>query len=183
MVEGGPIDVLTGDWLAELTMLILARTRAKRPGGGYARTFVTQMEQVMGTCLDKRHQGRVQRRRPRPGRLRRGRGRGGAEARPLAQDRLRARRRPAAAHGRADRPGPARPLRDRRAHQGRLGLPHGQRLPGLLGHRRRALPRARHRDHRARDRRRRRLRPGGLAPRLEPQRLGRPGGRGRRRAT
>ena len=53
MVEGGPIDVLTGDWLAELTMLILARTRMKRPGGGYARTFVTQMEQVMGGCLDK----------------------------------------------------------------------------------------------------------------------------------
>jgi hypothetical protein len=53
MVEGGPIDVLTGDWLAELTMLILARTRAKNPGAGYARTFVTQMEQVMGTCLDK----------------------------------------------------------------------------------------------------------------------------------
>jgi hypothetical protein len=53
MVEGGPIHVLTGDWLAELTMLILARTRAKRPNGGYARTFVTQMEQVMGTCLEK----------------------------------------------------------------------------------------------------------------------------------
>lgn len=53
MVEGGPIDVLTGDWLAELTMLILARTQAKRPGSGYARTFVTQMEQVMGTCLDQ----------------------------------------------------------------------------------------------------------------------------------
>ena len=53
MVEGGPIDVLTGDWLAELTMLILARTRAKRPGGGYARTFVDQMEEVMGTCLDR----------------------------------------------------------------------------------------------------------------------------------
>jgi len=53
MVEGGPIDALTGDWLAELTMLILARTRAKRPGGGYARTFVTQLEQVMGTCLDR----------------------------------------------------------------------------------------------------------------------------------
>jgi hypothetical protein len=53
MVEGGPIDVLTGDWLAELTMLILARTRVKRPNGGYARTFVTQMEQVMGTCLDR----------------------------------------------------------------------------------------------------------------------------------
>src|SRR5690606_23082710 len=53
MVEGGPIDVLTGDWLAELTMLILARTRAKRPGGGYAHTFVKQMEQVLGTCLER----------------------------------------------------------------------------------------------------------------------------------
>ena len=53
MVEGGPIDVLTGDWLAELTMLILSRIRAKRPGQGYARTFVSQMEDVMGTCLDR----------------------------------------------------------------------------------------------------------------------------------
>jgi len=53
MVTDGPIDVLTGDWLAELTMLILARTQAKRPGGGYARSFVQQMEQVMGTCLDR----------------------------------------------------------------------------------------------------------------------------------
>jgi hypothetical protein len=53
MVEGGHIDVLTGDWLAELTMLILARTRSKRPNGGYARTFVAQMEQVMGTCLQR----------------------------------------------------------------------------------------------------------------------------------
>jgi hypothetical protein len=53
MVEGGPIDVLTGDWLAELTMLILARTQAKHPRGGYARSFVTQMEHVMGTCLDR----------------------------------------------------------------------------------------------------------------------------------
>jgi len=53
MVGDGPIDVLTGDWLAELTMLILARTRAKHPGGGFARSFVTQMEEVMGTCLDR----------------------------------------------------------------------------------------------------------------------------------
>ncbi|GII83169.1 hypothetical protein Ssi03_11590 [Sphaerisporangium siamense] len=52
MVEGGPIDVLTGDWLAELTMLILAGNRLKgRPG--YARTFLTQMDQVLGTCLDR----------------------------------------------------------------------------------------------------------------------------------
>ena len=53
MVEGGPIDALTGDWLAELTMLILSRIRAKRPGGGFASTFVRQMEDVMGTCLDR----------------------------------------------------------------------------------------------------------------------------------
>jgi len=54
MVEGGPIDVLTGDWLAELTMLILARQRMKHGvGSGYARTFLTQMEQVLGTCLER----------------------------------------------------------------------------------------------------------------------------------
>ena len=52
MVDGGPIDVLTGDWLAELTMLILAKSR-KGESGGYARTFLTQMEHVMGTCLDR----------------------------------------------------------------------------------------------------------------------------------
>ncbi len=53
MVEGGPIDVLTGDWLAELTMLILSRIRAKQPGRGFASTFVKQMDDVMGTCLDR----------------------------------------------------------------------------------------------------------------------------------
>ncbi|GAA2811034.1 acyclic terpene utilization AtuA family protein [Kribbella solani] len=53
MVEGGPIDVLTGDYLAELTMLILAKSRQRKPGTGYATTFLTQMEQVLGTCLDR----------------------------------------------------------------------------------------------------------------------------------
>ncbi len=54
LVESGEIDVLTGDWLAELTMLILARQRMKHgAGSGYARTFLTQMEQVLGTCLDR----------------------------------------------------------------------------------------------------------------------------------
>ncbi|MEU0485854.1 acyclic terpene utilization AtuA family protein [Streptosporangium sp. NPDC006013] len=52
MVEGGPIDVLTGDWLAELTMLILAGNRLKgRPG--YAPTFLRQLEEVLGTCLER----------------------------------------------------------------------------------------------------------------------------------
>ncbi len=53
MVDGGPIDFLTGDWLAELTMLILAKNRLRDPQAGYARTFVTQMEQVMGDCIER----------------------------------------------------------------------------------------------------------------------------------
>jgi hypothetical protein len=53
MVEGGPIDVLTGDYLAELTMAILWRLRRRDPKGGYVRTFLAQMEQVLGTCLDR----------------------------------------------------------------------------------------------------------------------------------
>lgn len=53
MVEGGPIDVLTGDWLAELTMLILHKGRLRNPDAGYASTFLTQMEQVLGTCVDR----------------------------------------------------------------------------------------------------------------------------------
>jgi hypothetical protein len=53
VVDGGPVDVLTGDYLAELTMLILYKARQKDPATGYARTFLTQMEQVLGTCLDR----------------------------------------------------------------------------------------------------------------------------------
>jgi hypothetical protein len=47
----GPIDVLTGDYLAELTMLILWKARRKDPSRGYAVTFLRQMEDVLGTCL------------------------------------------------------------------------------------------------------------------------------------
>ena len=53
MVEGGPIDVLTGDWLAELTMLILWKGMQRDPSRGWAHTFLTQMEEVLGTCVDK----------------------------------------------------------------------------------------------------------------------------------
>jgi hypothetical protein len=53
MVEGGPVDVLTGDYLAELTMLILWKARQKDPDAGYARTVLAQLEQVLGTCLDR----------------------------------------------------------------------------------------------------------------------------------
>lgn len=53
MIEGGPIDVLTGDYLAELTMAILLRQKMKDPSRGYAHTFLKQMEKVMGACLEK----------------------------------------------------------------------------------------------------------------------------------
>ncbi|MFI1096609.1 acyclic terpene utilization AtuA family protein [Streptomyces sp. NPDC020917] len=51
MVEGGPIDVLTGDYLAELTMMLLWKARQRDPGGGYALSFLAQMHEVLGTCL------------------------------------------------------------------------------------------------------------------------------------
>jgi hypothetical protein len=51
MVEGGPIDVLTGDWLAELTMYILHKTRQR--SGGYARTFLRELEDVLPTCVER----------------------------------------------------------------------------------------------------------------------------------
>jgi len=53
MVEGGPIDYLTGDYLAELTMAILYKAKAKRPEAGFAVSFLKQMEGIMGTCLEK----------------------------------------------------------------------------------------------------------------------------------
>lgn len=53
MLEGGQLDVLTGDYLAELTMLILARDKMKDPSTGYAKTFVRQMEDGLGLALDK----------------------------------------------------------------------------------------------------------------------------------
>ena len=53
MIQDGPIDVLTGDYLAELTMAILFRKTLKNPDGGYASTFLRQMEEIMGECLDK----------------------------------------------------------------------------------------------------------------------------------
>lgn len=53
MVDGGPIDVLSGDWLAELTMGVLLKQRQRDPATGYARTFVTQLEDVLADCLDR----------------------------------------------------------------------------------------------------------------------------------
>jgi hypothetical protein len=52
-LEGGRLDVLTGDYLAELTMLILGKDTMKDPSLGYARTFVKQLEDCLGLALEK----------------------------------------------------------------------------------------------------------------------------------
>jgi hypothetical protein len=53
MLVGGELDYLTGDYLAELTMLILGRDRMKHPERGYAKTFLTQLEECLGLAQDR----------------------------------------------------------------------------------------------------------------------------------
>ncbi|MER6157419.1 acyclic terpene utilization AtuA family protein [Streptomyces sp. NPDC001868] len=56
MLTGGDLDVLTGDYLAELTMLILGRDRLKNPAdrtAGYARTFLRQLEECLGLARER----------------------------------------------------------------------------------------------------------------------------------
>ena len=53
MLEGGPLDVLTGDYLAELTMLILGKDTLKDPALGYARTHLRQLEDCLGLALER----------------------------------------------------------------------------------------------------------------------------------
>ncbi|MEU4078747.1 exopolyphosphatase [Streptomyces venezuelae] len=56
LTGGGPegaVDVLTGDYLAELTMLILGRDQLKDPAAGYAKTFLRQMEEGLGLAHDR----------------------------------------------------------------------------------------------------------------------------------
>jgi hypothetical protein len=53
VLNDGPVDVVTGDYLAELTMLILFKTRAKDPSRGYAASFLRQLEPVLGTVADR----------------------------------------------------------------------------------------------------------------------------------
>ncbi|MET7681498.1 acyclic terpene utilization AtuA family protein [Streptomyces sp. NPDC005423] len=53
MLTGGELDVLTGDYLAELTMLILGRDRLKDPSAGYARTFLRQLEECLGLAHEQ----------------------------------------------------------------------------------------------------------------------------------
>ncbi|MEO1370753.1 MAG: acyclic terpene utilization AtuA family protein, partial [Acidobacteriota bacterium] len=53
MVEGGEIDVLTGDYLAELTLMILQRDRRDDPSLGYAKTFPKQLRGIAASCLER----------------------------------------------------------------------------------------------------------------------------------
>jgi Acyclic terpene utilisation family protein AtuA len=53
MLTGGDLDYLTGDYLAELTMLILGRDRMKHPERGYAKTFLTQLEECLALAHER----------------------------------------------------------------------------------------------------------------------------------
>ncbi|MET4927608.1 DUF1446 domain-containing protein, partial [Streptomyces sp. PSRA5] len=53
MLTGGPLDVVTGDYLAELTMLILGRDRLRNPDSGYAKTFLRQLEEGLGLAHER----------------------------------------------------------------------------------------------------------------------------------
>jgi len=53
VLQGGPVDVLTGDYLAELTMLILYRARAKDPAKGWATSFLRQLEPLLATIWER----------------------------------------------------------------------------------------------------------------------------------
>lgn len=51
-VEGGPIDYLMLDYLAEVTMSIMQKQRARSPEAGYARDFVPLMERIFPKCVE-----------------------------------------------------------------------------------------------------------------------------------
>lgn len=52
-VEEGPIDYLMLDYLAEVTMSIMQKQRARDPNAGYARDFVPLMRQILPACVER----------------------------------------------------------------------------------------------------------------------------------
>ncbi len=52
-VEGGPIDYLMLDYLAEVTMSIMQKQKARDPSAGYAKDFVPLMRRILPTCIER----------------------------------------------------------------------------------------------------------------------------------
>src|SRR5689334_7067893 len=52
-VELGPVDVVTLDFLAEITMSIMQKQRARDPRAGYARDFVSQIEEALPALIER----------------------------------------------------------------------------------------------------------------------------------
>jgi len=52
-VEGGPVDYLMLDYLAEVTMSILQKQKERDPNMGYARDFIGAMESVLPAVVDR----------------------------------------------------------------------------------------------------------------------------------
>src|SRR5215468_4296197 len=52
-VRGGPIDYLMLDYLAEVTMSIMQKQRARDPRAGYARDYVALMREILPDCVDR----------------------------------------------------------------------------------------------------------------------------------
>ncbi|HEY5838931.1 MAG TPA: acyclic terpene utilization AtuA family protein [Pyrinomonadaceae bacterium] len=52
-VEDGPIDYLMLDYLAEVTMSIMQKQKARDPNAGYARDFVPLMKQILPACVER----------------------------------------------------------------------------------------------------------------------------------
>jgi hypothetical protein len=52
-VEGGPIDYLMLDYLAEVTMSIMQKQKARDPRAGYARDFIPLMKRILPTCVER----------------------------------------------------------------------------------------------------------------------------------
>ena len=166
MLTGGPLDVLTGDYLAELTMLILGRDRLKDPSLGYAQTFLKQLETGLGEALDRgvkivSNAGGLN-----PAGL--------APAIQELADRLGLHPKIAYVEG-DDLLAPSHGARPRPA-------PHRERLPRRVGDRGGTAGRRRRRRHRPGHRRLRDRRTGRRPPRLEAEPVRRTRGRRRRRA-
>jgi hypothetical protein len=53
-VEGGPIDYLMLDYLAEVTMSIMQKQRARDASAGYARDFIPLMKQILPACVERK---------------------------------------------------------------------------------------------------------------------------------